>query len=1151
MKRYYIAIPVILALVLGALIAAPGFVDWNAYKDRARTQISTTTGYDVELRGDISLALLPTPRVYVADVFVKDPASSSPDAALATLGRLDVRVAFWPLLGGKIAVDSIYLEKPEVHLSKNAEGRFNFMTPELEAMAGQKSEAQKERDKGAFSVSVKQIGVSKGSFSYVEAGKEPQRIEDINLDVGADTLQGPFEVKGAFSYKGQPVEIDAKTGRYDAQAQSLSLNLEADFSGLALEYAGVASMGEKPEIQGETALSVASLPDFLKRNGMDAPAFLQGSLEVSGFLSAGSEKASLKNAELTLAGQSLSGSVEAGFSPPGVNAVFQGDEVIDLDRFIGGLSGSRNSSAGLPDFSSVLPKTLELPVLGDVRLELSAPGAVLNGQTFKNVKFSLFKTEKGFKTQFNAGDMPGGGAGVFEAALTYGGKSKSQKGTEIYTDPAASFSAKGGSKNAPKAVEAFTGMKNLPLVRDSETALFDVSGRIEPGALVVEKGIINLDEAAYSVSGALQKQAGTDRQLLKVKILADSVNFDTLAAEQDGRAAPAAAGDPLQVLKEMKMPFDVAADVTVNSATLQGHAVGGLRIAAALKPNVLTVEDVSARNFAGSALSMKGKIGDLKNLAGIDASLSVDSPDPYKLGSALKADTSGWPKNLGAVKADIKAGGSIAALDVNASVRAMNGEVIFKGNVANPLTQAALSNVALQVKHPNGAQALKNLGVGAPQGGSLAGPVDFYSNVDMEGKITTLRGIKASLSGSPATGDLRYDASGAVPAITGSLKFGRLVFQSGAQGQGAAGGSRGGAASSGGGKWSSAPIETGWMHAMNVNLGMSADSILYETWDMKAPSLNVSIQNGALEIRDLKAGLFDGAIAGTIGLSSAAKGGNLNVKSSMQVTNINLGSLAYALSGSRRIEAEGDVSLNFDVAGSGISQSAIVSSLSGKADLQGRKVIMKGFDLAALATALMESNKPMDRLQQVVGAATTSGQTAFDTVDGDYDIRGGQVNIVSMTMDGPAANIVSTGNANLPRWTIDTVHRVTLKNAHEVAPFDVVIRGPLDNPGNTFGKGMFESILRKKVQDKVIEKLPDLIGEDVSGKLQQFGILPQRQQEQAPVQEGEPSATQPASGGAATPEQQPQTQSQPEQQKLSPEDQAEEAVKGLLNQFLR
>src|SRR5690606_7362637 len=132
----------------------------------------------------------------------------------------------------------------------------------------------------------------------------------------------------------------------------------------------------------------------------------------------------------------------------------------------------------------------------------------------------------------------------------------------------------------------------------------------------------------------------------------------------------------------------------------------------------------------------------------------------------------------------------------------------------------------------------------------------------------------------------------------------------------------------------------------------------YGTWDMKAPSLNVTLQNGVLEIRDLKAGLFDGGVAGDIGLSSAAKGGPLNVKSSMQVTNINLGALAYALSGSRRIEAEGDVSLKFDVAGSGASQSAIISSLSGKADLEGRKVIMKGFDLAALATALMDSNKP-------------------------------------------------------------------------------------------------------------------------------------------------------------------------------------------------
>lgn len=1155
MKRY-IVIPAVAVVVLGALVLAPGFVDWNRYKEQAQTQISTMTGHDVQLRGDISLAILPSPRVYVADVFVKDPAS--PDAALATLGRLDVRVALLPLLGGEVAINSIYLEKPDIRLSKDANGRFNFMTPELEALGEKKGEAQDKSKEGAFLVSFKQIGVKGGSFSYAEAGKEPMKIEGINLDVEADAINGPFDVKGAFVYGGHPVEIDAKTGRYDAQAQSASLNLKGRFGGLDMTYAGVVSAGEQPGVQGEASVAVASLPDFLKQNGVQAPPSLKGELEVKGFLTADTQAASLKNAELKLAGQSLSGSVEAGFSPISLDAAFKGSDTLDLDRFIGGASGGQKpKTQGNPiDLAAILPQTLELPALGGVRIELSVPAAVLNGQTLKDVRLSLSKAEKGFKTHISAGDIPGGGAVVAQASLDYG--KKSQKGEkEVYADPSAAFSLKGESRDMPGMVQAFTGMRDLPLIRSTKTGLFDIAGQVEPGALIIDRGVINLDKAAYGVSGALQKQAGTDRQLLRLKILADSMDFDSLGG---GGKSASSGGDPLEPLKTLNLPYDVAADVTINSATLQGHEVDGVRVAATLRPNTLVMDDVSARSFAGSALGVKGKIGDLKNLSGVDVSLSVNSPDPYRLGSALKIDTSGWPKNLGAVRADVKATGGVSALDVNALVRAMNGEIIFKGGVADPLTQAVLSNVALQVKHPNMAQALGNLGVSVPQGGSFSGPVDFYTNVDMGGKVVTLRGIKASFSGSPATGDLRYDASGAVPSVTGALKFGRLVFQNDAKsGAAAQAGRSNPAAAAGGGKWSTAPIQTGWMHAMNAGVDVSADSILYGTWDMKSPSLRLSLQNGALEISDLKAGLFDGDIAAHIGLSSPAKGGNLSVKSSAKITSVNLGALAYALSGSRRIEAEGDASLNFDVSGAGSSQSAIVSSLSGKADLQGRKVVMKGFDLAALATALMDSNKPLDRLQEVVGASTSGGQTAFDTVDGRYDISGGQVNIVSMTMDGPAAHIGSSGHASLPRWYIDTVHKVTLKNAREVAPFDVVIRGPLDNPGNTFGKGMFESVLRQKVQDKVMEKLPDVLGKDVNEKLQKFGILPQAKPaaQQPPVVQ--PPATEPASGPAqdapearqpAPAEAQPAPAPAP-QPPATPEDQAKEAIRGVLGDLLR
>ena len=50
------------ALIVG-LFVAPGFVDWDVYRDRIAHHIHLRTGYDVKIEGPVSVALLPKPRM--------------------------------------------------------------------------------------------------------------------------------------------------------------------------------------------------------------------------------------------------------------------------------------------------------------------------------------------------------------------------------------------------------------------------------------------------------------------------------------------------------------------------------------------------------------------------------------------------------------------------------------------------------------------------------------------------------------------------------------------------------------------------------------------------------------------------------------------------------------------------------------------------------------------------------------------------------------------------------------------------------------------------------------------------------------------------------------------------------------------------------
>lgn len=269
------------------------------------------------------------------------------------------------------------------------------------------------------------------------------------------------------------------------------------------------------------------------------------------------------------------------------------------------------------------------------------------------------------------------------------------------------------------------------------------------------------------------------------------------------------------------------------------------------------------------------------------------------------------------------------------------------------------------------------------------------------------------------------------------------------------------------------------------------------------------MKDGNLLVDNLTAGLF----GGTATLSTKVQDPvdpkqplSLVIQSKMD--KVELQPLVTALSGTSKVQSSGDVSLDMNVQSSGLSPYALVSGLQGKSTLDGNSVVFKGFDLAQIGLAFVDTGKPMDRLNSLVGGATQSGETRFDTIKGAYDISQGIVNITSMAMDGPAASIVSKGNVNLPQWTIDTTHTITFKQAKDAGAFDVAIKGSLNNPANTFGKGLFNDVLTRRLQQKAVEKLPDVLGKNLTGKLQGLGILPQQQTAPAP--------TDPTTGAPAT-----------------------------------
>ena len=263
---------------------------------------------------------------------------------------------------------------------------------------------------------------------------------------------------------------------------------------------------------------------------------------------------------------------------------------------------------------------------------------------------------------------------------------------------------------------------------------------------------------------------------------------------------------------------------------------------------------------------------------------------------------------------------------------------------------------------------------------------------------------------------------------------------------------------------------------MDADLAIKARSITQDQWKLSNANLSFNLNGGTLELRDVSAGMF----GGTAQMNGKIKSAPLSVDFTMKADKVDAQKLHSALTGAPADKVSGTIStFNLNVASAGASPSALVNALSGKGDMTGKGIVIKGIDAAQLAETAKGSFKPLERAGSLYNTFQ-GGQTEFDTMDLAFGIQNGVVNFTTLKLDGPRALIeAKSGNVNLPRWTVDLTTTVTVKDT-DIPPFDVTVKGPLDNPLQA-GGNVIEGYLRNKAQKKV-EKL---IGKELEKR---FGI---------------------------------------------------------------
>ncbi|HEY8191239.1 MAG TPA: AsmA family protein, partial [Alphaproteobacteria bacterium] len=737
MKRVILVILAALVIFAGILVVMPSFIDWGKYRGQIVAQMENATGHRYDIGGAISMAVLPFPHLVVEKLAIAPTQDGAPNIAAAD--SVEVSVALMPLFKGEIVVNSVVLVNPDIRLSIAADGTQSWMTPVLQARMEKKN--ANGGGNMADAVALNDIRIENGAFTYADMrSRKSYELKEINVALHGDTLLGPYDAEGGFTYNGQKIEAEIKTGKMGGGSDSLAVQaeLKVPVTATALSWSGVVATGEAFEIQGETSIETANAGALAALSGGKSAAGFDKNLSLKGILTASKTQASFTNMKMSYGGVSAAGSftiAELDGAVPAITAELAADGPVDAGLFM-----PAPSKQAAPKEKDFIPETFVLPRDVTAKFGLSAPQVTYGGKTYRNLKLAGSYADKALKYNVSAG-TPGTGAFDSEGALTFASASRAgQAGAVTLSDPTLSYSMNFSADKAEEAVKQF--VPSLP-VKGRMTA--HAKGTVTPKRVTVDSANINALNMPVALAGSF---APGPRNKAALSVSAEDIDFDRLmpppAVAADGKT-PAKPATLQETAHKLVLPFDLDLKWNVGHARMKGKDYSDLSGRATLNGKKLQLESFAGKDAQGNTVNAAGTVGDVAALKDIDMTVEAATDDM----PALIAQFTGKPASL---PQGVKSGSVVAALKgqpdnlgFTANLRAVNGTLDVSGALADVLVTPVVSDLTLRLKHPNYVDVARLFAPDFKSGVAIKKSLDVFATMKRDGARYSFTGLQAEI----------------------------------------------------------------------------------------------------------------------------------------------------------------------------------------------------------------------------------------------------------------------------------------------------------------------------------------------------------------------------------------------------------------------
>ncbi|MCA8926819.1 MAG: AsmA family protein [Alphaproteobacteria bacterium] len=445
LKKILIGLVVLVVLVIAAAFALPFFLPVDTIKQELQAQVKQATGRDLVIDGDFEVSLLPEAVLKAGDVRFQNAAGGS-RADMMTLKELRVHVALLPLLSREVEVQEFVLDKPDILLEVDKNGRPNWAFGSA-GKTGDAGVAAKPSSAGGTNEALQalrlgDVRIVDGRLEYRDARSgAAETVDKLNVTLALPGLDDPFSADGSATWHQQALSLTLGVQKPRALMQGNATDVTVKVSGepLTLAYGGTLDAG-KGSAAGQLDLSVPSVRGLAEWVG--SPLQIQGdkvlnALKLSGKVAASPGQAAISGLTLSLDDINATGDLTAklGANVPTVQGKLAVD-ALNLNPYLEAFGSTDAPGAGgkaaAPSAASNQwsDEPIDFSALRAVNADLMLAVGSLQAKDIKIGKSQVHAVLQGGKLDLNLSEMAlYDGNGKLQLNVDASGKTPTVKST--------------------------------------------------------------------------------------------------------------------------------------------------------------------------------------------------------------------------------------------------------------------------------------------------------------------------------------------------------------------------------------------------------------------------------------------------------------------------------------------------------------------------------------------------------------------------------------------------------------------------------------------------------------------------------------------------------------------------------------------------